>query len=92
MITTPSKAPTARPVTITRHEQEQVERANRTGRQPVVFVHGRWLLPSSWDRWAELFEEAGFTALTPGWPDDPDYGSCRGRIPRILGAGRYVMR
>ena len=38
----------------------------------MVFVHGLWLLPSSWDRWAALFEEAGFTALTPGWPDDPE--------------------
>ena len=36
-----------------------------------MFVHGLWLLPSSWDRCATLFEEAGFTALTPGWPDDP---------------------
>ena len=50
---------------------EQVERCNETGRSPVVFVHGLWLLPSSWDRWATLFEEAGYTALTPGWPDDP---------------------
>ena len=58
--------------TITEHEAEQVERANTTGLQPVVFVHGLWLLPSSWDRWAALFEEAGFTALTPGWPDDPE--------------------
>ncbi len=58
--------------TITAHEMEQVGRANQTGRQPVVFVHGLWLLPSSWDRWAATFEEAGFTALTPGWPDDPD--------------------
>jgi pimeloyl-ACP methyl ester carboxylesterase len=37
-----------------------------------VFIHGLWLLPSSWQRWAEVFEEAGYTALTPGWPDDPD--------------------
>ena len=51
---------------------EQVARANATKRQPVVFVHGLWLLPSSWDRWAELFEDSGYTALTPGWPDDPD--------------------
>jgi non-heme chloroperoxidase len=29
-------------------------------------------LPSSWDRWATVFEEAGYTALTPGWPDDPE--------------------
>jgi non-heme chloroperoxidase len=38
----------------------------------VVFVHGLWLLPSSWDRWATLFEENGYVALTPGWPDDPE--------------------
>src|SRR5262245_28240118 len=52
--------------------QEQVDRANASGRVPVVFIHGLWLLPSSWDRWAAVFEEAGFTALMPGWPDDPD--------------------
>ncbi len=51
---------------------EQVERANATGLTPVVFIHGLWLLPSSWDRWATVFEEGGYTALTPGWPDDPD--------------------
>jgi pimeloyl-ACP methyl ester carboxylesterase len=58
--------------TIVEHEMQQVERANATGLQPVVFVHGLWLLPSSWDRWAKLFEEAGYSALTPGWPDDPE--------------------
>ena len=58
--------------TITEHEAQQVERANTTGKQPVVFVHGLWLLPSSWDRWAGMFEEAGYIALTPGWPDDPE--------------------
>ena len=51
---------------------QQIDRANATGLTPVVFVHGLWLLPSSWDRWAAVFEEAGYTALTPGWPDDPD--------------------
>src|SRR5436853_4981464 len=56
---------------ITAHEAEQVQRANTSGRTPVVFIHGLWLLPSSWDRWATLFEEAGFSAVAPGWPDDP---------------------
>jgi pimeloyl-ACP methyl ester carboxylesterase len=60
------------PTTCTEHEVGEVARANATGLQPVVFIHGLWLLPSSWDRWVTLFEEAGFTALTPGWPDDPD--------------------
>jgi pimeloyl-ACP methyl ester carboxylesterase len=63
---------TEAPTTITEHEAQEVARANATGLQPVVFIHGLWLLPSSWDRWATLFEEAGYTALTPGWPDDPD--------------------
>lgn len=58
--------------TILEHEEQQVKQANASGRSPVVFVHGLWLLPSSWDRWAEVFEEAGYTALTPGWPDDPE--------------------
>jgi non-heme chloroperoxidase len=57
---------------ITEHEASQIERANASGRIPVVFIHGLWLLPSSWDRWAARFEEAGYSALTPGWPDDPE--------------------
>src|SRR3989475_4964166 len=60
------------PGTITEHEMREVDRANATGLQPVVFVHGLWLLPSSWDRWAAVFGEAGYAAITPGWPDDPD--------------------
>jgi non-heme chloroperoxidase len=60
------------PTTVTPHEAEQVARANAAGRTPVVFVHGLWLLSSSWDRWAEVFTEAGYTTLQPGWPDDPD--------------------
>ena len=57
---------------VTEHEAKQIERANASRRTPVVFIHGLWLLPSSWDRWAALFEGAGCTALTPGWPDDPE--------------------
>ncbi|HEX4690320.1 MAG TPA: alpha/beta hydrolase [Solirubrobacteraceae bacterium] len=58
--------------TITSREAEQVERANTSQKTPVVFIHGLWLLPSSWDHWAELFEEAGYAAVTPSWPDDPE--------------------
>lgn len=57
--------------TLTEHEGLQVERANASGLRPVVFIHGLWLLPSSWDRWAEVFSAAGFAPVTPGWPDDP---------------------
>jgi len=57
---------------ITDRERQQIEQANASGRPPVVFIHGLWLLPSSWDRWAVLFGEAGYAALTPSWPDDPE--------------------
>ena len=57
---------------LTIHEQQEIDRANTEGKQPVVFVHGLWLLSSSWDNWRQLFEEQGYTTLAPGWPDDPD--------------------
>src|SRR5438874_6902714 len=59
-------------MSVTSTTAEQVEEANTADRTPVVFIHGLWLLPSRWDRWAAVFEEAGYTALTPGWPDDPE--------------------
>src|SRR5947209_12769479 len=58
--------------TITEHEERQVKRANASGRRPVVFIHGLWLLPNSWDRWRPVFQEGGYTTLAPGWPDDPN--------------------
>jgi pimeloyl-ACP methyl ester carboxylesterase len=57
---------------IDEQESTQIDRANASGKTPAVFVHGLWLLPSSWDRWAEVFEAGGYTALRPGWPDDPE--------------------
>ncbi len=70
--------------TVTEHDELQVERANASGLKPVVFIHGLWLLPSSWDRWAEHFEQAGFTALTPGWPDDPETVSEANEHPEVF--------
>ena len=70
--------------TISEHEAEQVKRANATKLRPVVFVHGLWLLPSSWDRWATVFEEAGFIALAPGWPDDPETVEEANARPEVL--------
>jgi pimeloyl-ACP methyl ester carboxylesterase len=88
MTTAPLQTPpdTAR---ISEHDAAQVERANATGLQPIVFVHGLWLLPSSWDRWATLFEEAGYTALTPAWPDDPETVGEANAHPEVF-AGKSV--
>ncbi len=59
-------------MTLTTQELDQIERANSSGLSPVMFIHGLWLLPNSWDRWVTQFEQAGYAAITPGWPDDPD--------------------
>ncbi|WP_257167259.1 carboxylesterase [Bradyrhizobium sp. SRS-191] len=47
---------------------EAIGEANASQRLSVIFIHGLWLKPSSWDRWAEMFNAAGFAALAPGWP------------------------
>jgi non-heme chloroperoxidase len=57
--------------TLDAYDAPQVERANASGKQPVVFVHGLWLLPSSWERWARYFDDAGFAPVLIDWPDDP---------------------
>src|SRR5262249_46654674 len=57
---------------VTKDELKQIDRANTSGKQPVVFVHGLWLLPSSLDRWAQLFEGVDVIAVWPGWPCDSD--------------------
>src|SRR5271167_1161609 len=56
---------------ITERERNEVDTANSTGRPVVVFVHGLWLLPSSWAGWREMFESAGYATVAPNWPDDP---------------------
>ncbi|CAL9438517.1 hypothetical protein SUDANB95_02182 [Actinosynnema sp. ALI-1.44] len=67
----------------------QVEAANASGRPPVVFIHGLWLLPSSWQRWAAVFEAAGYAPVVPGWPDDPDTVAEANAHPEVF-AGKSV--
>ncbi|MDQ6616235.1 MAG: alpha/beta hydrolase [Actinomycetota bacterium] len=74
---------------ITEREQRDLEKANDSGRQPVVFVHGLWLLASSWDRWRPLFEERGYTTLAPGWPDDPETVAEAHQHPEVF-AGKSI--
>ena len=70
--------------TITDHEQRDIDRANASGLKPVVFVHGLWLLSSSWNRWRELFEAQGYTTLAPGWPDDPESVDDANQDPKVF--------
>jgi hypothetical protein len=76
---------------ITAGEAGQIEKANATGKTPVVFIHGLWLLPSSWRRWLELFEQAGYAPLAPGWPDDPETVEAARANPDVF-AGKGVAQ
>jgi non-heme chloroperoxidase len=69
---------------ITDRETQQIDNANSSGRVPVVFIHGLWLLPSSWDNFAGLFEEAGYAAVQPSWPDDPETIEVARAEPEVL--------
>jgi len=57
---------------VSERENREIEAANVSSNTPVVFIHGLWLLPSSWDAWAGFFKQAGYAPLTPDWPDDPE--------------------
>ena len=70
--------------TLTDREQAEVQAANESGRRPVVFVHGLWLLSSSWQAWRDLFESRGYATLAPGWPDDPDSVEEARRDPEVF--------
>ena len=83
-MTTTTQGSTPGVSSITERELQQIERANASNATPVVFIHGLWLLPSSWDPWAALFEEAGYVALTPDWPDDPETVEVARAEPEVL--------
>jgi non-heme chloroperoxidase len=57
---------------LTETDANEIDAANASSQPAVLFVHGLWLLSSSWDRWRRVFEDAGFATVAPGWPDDPD--------------------
>jgi pimeloyl-ACP methyl ester carboxylesterase len=84
-----AKKSDAAAATVTDEEQAEVDRANTSGLPTVAFVHGLWLLPSSWDRWVTLFEKEGYAAVTPGWPDDPDTVSEAKAHPEVF-AGKSI--
>src|SRR5437588_3899312 len=70
--------------TVSRITADQVDQANASGRTPVVCSHGLWLLPHSWDRWATVFDQAGYAPLTPGWPDDPETVDEANKHPEVF--------
>jgi non-heme chloroperoxidase len=69
--------------------EDQIDVVNASGLRPIVFIHGLWLLPSSWDRWAAVFAAAGYTPVSPGWPDDPETVEEANADPEVF-AGKSV--
>src|SRR6266566_3101240 len=55
---------------------------------PVVFIHGLWLHADSWAPWVELFREAGYAPVAPGWPGTSStVAESRAHPERIAGKG-----
>src|SRR6476619_3722173 len=69
---------------ISERENREIEAANASGDTPVVFIHGLWVLPSSWANWADFFRQAGYAPLTPDWPDDPETVEAARANPDVL--------
>jgi non-heme chloroperoxidase len=74
---------------IDEYTSDQIARANASGRTPVVFIHGLWLLASSWDRWGVVFDKAGYAPVLAGWPDDPGTVEQANEQPEVF-AGKTV--
>src|SRR6476646_1005423 len=69
---------------ISERENREIQAANASGNTAVVLIHGLWLLPSSWEAWADFFKQAGYAPLTPDWPDDPETVEEARAAPEVL--------
>jgi pimeloyl-ACP methyl ester carboxylesterase len=84
MSATGSPTPITDVASISERESREIEAANASGNTPVVFIHGLWVLPSSWANWTDFFEQAGYAPLTPDWPDDPETVEAARANPDVL--------
>ena len=78
-------------MSLTPRERQEIAQANASGRKPVVFVHGLWMLASSWAPWRAFFEENGYATIVPGWPDDPETVAEARANPEVF-AGKSVKQ
>ena len=60
-----------------------------TSPTPVLFIHGLWLLESSWTPWGKVFSEANYAPIMAGWPDDPATVEDANANPQVL-AGKSI--
>ena len=56
--------------------------------RPVVFIHGLWIHSTAWEPWVDLYRDAGYEPLAPGWPGDgPTVDSTRSEPTTVAGYG-----
>jgi non-heme chloroperoxidase len=79
------------PMSLTTRETQEIGRANASGRNPVVFVHGLWMLAASWQPWRSFFEDNGYATVAPGWPDDPETTTQARANPEVF-AGKSIRQ
>jgi non-heme chloroperoxidase len=79
------------PMSLTTRETQEIGRANASGRHPVVFVHGLWMLAASWQPWRSFFEDNGYATVAPGWPDDPETIAQARANPEVF-AGKSIRQ
>ncbi|WP_326568904.1 alpha/beta hydrolase [Amycolatopsis rhabdoformis] len=55
---------------------------------PVVFVHGLWVHSDAWQSWMEVYREAGYEPIAPGWPgDSPTVAATRQNAAAVADRG-----
>jgi len=54
---------------------------------PVLFIHGMWMTPRSWDAWIDHYRARGHEAIAPGWPGVKDPGETRRDPSALKGLG-----
>jgi pimeloyl-ACP methyl ester carboxylesterase len=55
-------------------------------KKTIVFIHGMFQNPKSWDKWVAYFKEKGYDCIAPAWPlHEGSPGNLRGNPPAGLG-------
>jgi pimeloyl-ACP methyl ester carboxylesterase len=50
----------------------------------ILFIHGLWLTPRSWESFASRYESRGYRVLAPGWPGTEGEVEALRRDPSLL--------
>ena len=58
----------------------------------VVLIHGLWMTPRSWEKWAARYQAQRYRVLAPAWPGlDGEVGDIRRDPARVSGLGLHEV-